>query len=206
MKKLVQISGFLLLSIFASIAQADLITCSSTGYKYNSCSTNGYVTRVILRQQISKSACTYGQSWGFDSQTIWVDKGCRGTFETISNNGYPPPGNGHNPPPDYGNPPPDYGHNPGYPPPPPLDQQEQIQCGSYGYSLNYCYPAAQGRIVYIRLLRQLSLRHQSHPGGQRLRRPGRRVRQRRRQRRNPERERSRSRRRPDRERDRSAAR
>ena len=155
MKSLVQGIGFLLLSMFAGAAQADIINCSSVGFKYSSCPTNGYVSRVILRQQLSKSACTYGQSWGFDSQTIWVDRGCRGTFETIGNNGYPPPGYGHNPPPDYGNPPPGYGPNPGYPQPP-QDQQEQIQCGSYGYSINYCYPAAQGRIVYLRLLRQLS--------------------------------------------------
>ena len=157
MKSSLQLLGFLVFSMFAAgAAQADIISCSSSGYKYNSCSTNGYVTRVILRQQISNSACVYGQSWGFDSQSIWVDKGCRATFETFGNNGYPPPGNGYNPPPDYGYPPPGYGHNPGYPPAPPLDQQEQIQCGSYGYSLNYCYPAAAGRIVYVRLLRQLS--------------------------------------------------
>ncbi len=155
MKNLVQVLGFLGLSMFAGAAQADLIHCGSEDYRYNSCSTNGYVSRVILRKQHSHSACTYGQSWGFDSQTIWVDKGCEGTFETIENNSYPPPpGDGHNPPPDYGYPP-GHDHNPGYPPPP-RDQQEQLRCGSYGYSLNYCYPAASGRIVYLRLVRQLS--------------------------------------------------
>ena len=157
MKSLAQITGFLVLSFFATVSKADIIRCESSGYRYNTCSTNGYVSSVILRQQLSRSACSYGSSWGFNSNSIWVDKGCRANFETVSNNGYPPPGYGNPPPPGYGNNPnpPGYGPNPGYPPPY-QDHEEQISCSSYGYGYNACPTSYYGQIVQLRIIRQLS--------------------------------------------------
>jgi hypothetical protein len=36
---------------------------------------------VRLRRQLSRDACVEGQTWGFDRDGIWVDKGCRAEFE-----------------------------------------------------------------------------------------------------------------------------
>lgn len=35
---------------------------------------------VTLSRQISGSACTEGQTWGYDQRGIWVDRGCRAEF------------------------------------------------------------------------------------------------------------------------------
>jgi hypothetical protein len=36
---------------------------------------------VRLHRQLSRDACVEGQTWGFDRNRIWVDKGCRAEFE-----------------------------------------------------------------------------------------------------------------------------
>jgi hypothetical protein len=55
------------------------ITCSSDNGRRNFCSAD---TRggVQLVNQRSGSACIQGQTWGFDSRGIWVDRGCRADF------------------------------------------------------------------------------------------------------------------------------
>jgi hypothetical protein len=46
--------------------------------EYRHVSTRG---GVRLRRQVSRDACVEGQTWGFDRNGIWVDKGCRAEFE-----------------------------------------------------------------------------------------------------------------------------
>ncbi|HSB62029.1 MAG TPA: DUF3011 domain-containing protein, partial [Vicinamibacteria bacterium] len=47
---------------------------------------------VRLKRQLSRDACVEGQSWGFDRDGIWVDKGCRAEFEVgAPDGGYDPP-------------------------------------------------------------------------------------------------------------------
>jgi len=55
------------------------ITCSSDNGRRNLCNvdTRG---RVHLNRQISGSPCIHGQTWGWDSRGIWVDRGCRAEF------------------------------------------------------------------------------------------------------------------------------
>ena len=36
---------------------------------------------VQLSRQLSKSACRYNDTWGYDRRGIWVDRGCRGDFQ-----------------------------------------------------------------------------------------------------------------------------
>jgi hypothetical protein len=36
---------------------------------------------VRLRRQLSREACVEGVSWGFDRESVWVDKGCRAELE-----------------------------------------------------------------------------------------------------------------------------
>ena len=149
--KLVQIAAILFLSWLGSVAQADVIHCGRDRYQYKSCATNGYIRRVELRNQLSKTRCDLGNNWGYDSRSIWVDKGCEGNFETFygGGGGYPPPGHGG---PGYGGP--GYGgpgYGPGY-----NEYEEQIICGSSGFRYNTCNTAYGGRIIYLQLIRQQS--------------------------------------------------
>jgi Protein of unknown function (DUF3011) len=59
--------------------QTQLITCSSNDGRRSFCNTN---TRggVRLNRQISGSACVQNQTWGWDNNGIWVDRGCRAEF------------------------------------------------------------------------------------------------------------------------------
>lgn len=43
---------------------------------------------VRLVRQLSRSACVEGQSWGFDRDGIWVDRGCRGEFQVTQRGGW----------------------------------------------------------------------------------------------------------------------
>ena len=59
------------------------MTCSSQDGKRHYCTTD---TRwgVRLVKQRSGSPCTQGSTWGYDSNGIWVDRGCRADFEVLS--------------------------------------------------------------------------------------------------------------------------
>jgi Protein of unknown function (DUF3011) len=58
------------------------ITCSSNNGKRNYCPAN--TSRgVQLTNQRSGSPCVQGQTWGYDNQRIWVDRGCRADFVTM---------------------------------------------------------------------------------------------------------------------------
>jgi hypothetical protein len=59
--------------------QFQTITCSSNDGRRNFCNVN---TRggVRLSRQISGSACVQNQTWGFNNNSIWVDRGCRAEF------------------------------------------------------------------------------------------------------------------------------
>lgn len=57
------------------------ITCSSNNGKRNFCNANtGNGVRLV--KQRSGSPCIQGQSWGFNKNAIWVDRGCRADFVT----------------------------------------------------------------------------------------------------------------------------
>jgi hypothetical protein len=59
------------------------ITCSSNNGKRVYCPAN--TSRgVRLTNQRSGSPCNQGQTWGYDGRGIWVDRGCRADFLTMS--------------------------------------------------------------------------------------------------------------------------
>ena len=65
------------------LAQAQalaLVTCESSG-SLRTCPAATTWRGARLVKQLSKAPCLQGESWGFDRHGIWVDKGCRGTFE-----------------------------------------------------------------------------------------------------------------------------
>ena len=63
----------------ASSAQAETIRCESKGGGYQVCSAD---TRggVRLSQQLSSQGCWQNDTWGYDRNRIWVDRGCRAEF------------------------------------------------------------------------------------------------------------------------------
>jgi hypothetical protein len=60
--------------------QARLITCQSQDSRYNFCRVSGYIRQAQIRRQISSSQCQYNYSWGYRSDGVWVDRGCRAEF------------------------------------------------------------------------------------------------------------------------------
>ncbi|HUR80451.1 MAG TPA: DUF3011 domain-containing protein [Thermoanaerobaculia bacterium] len=63
----------------ASTTKPATIFCESKNNTRSHCRTD---TRwgVTLVRQISQNDCTRNNSWGYDKDGIWVDKGCRGEF------------------------------------------------------------------------------------------------------------------------------
>jgi Protein of unknown function (DUF3011) len=69
--------GALLLS--SGGVRAETIRCESTGGAYRACSAD---TRggVRLSRQLSSQGCWQNDTWGYDLNRIWVDRGCRAEF------------------------------------------------------------------------------------------------------------------------------
>jgi len=59
--------------------QASEVICSSVNNRLSECRTP-FTGPAVLSQQISRSACIEGQTWGQRRGLIWVDRGCRGRF------------------------------------------------------------------------------------------------------------------------------
>ncbi len=59
------------------------ITCESTHNRQQFCRID---TRggVQLQRQLSNAACRQNQTWGYDRNGIWVDRGCRAEFRVGS--------------------------------------------------------------------------------------------------------------------------
>jgi hypothetical protein len=79
----------------------DTILCESANNRRNYCRVGDPRAYIELAQQMSKSPCVRGQTWGNDGQGIWVDRGCRARFRVTSNSGGGPgwwnSGGGHRP-------------------------------------------------------------------------------------------------------------
>ena len=72
---------FLLAASFAAqTAGAATIRCESKDGSYRSCSVD---TRngVRLSRQLSSQGCWQNDTWGYDRNRIWVDRGCRAEFQ-----------------------------------------------------------------------------------------------------------------------------
>ena len=57
------------------------VRCESTDMNYRLCAVSGTVRGARLVRQLSGSACTEAQTWGWKADGVWVDKGCRAEFE-----------------------------------------------------------------------------------------------------------------------------
>jgi len=107
--------------------QAGLISCNSNsgGRVFCAADTRG---GVQLINQRSNSPCIFGQTWGFDSRNIWVDRGCRADFQA----GYYGPG------------------IPSFPGYPPGGGSYGIYCASDNGRRNTCYTDVSGGVSLVR--------------------------------------------------------
>ena len=75
----VAIFTFAVLCPLATAQQGSMNCASNDGrYRYCRVDTQNYVRLV---RQNSGSPCVYGRTWGYDWRGIWVDRGCRATFD-----------------------------------------------------------------------------------------------------------------------------
>ncbi len=57
------------------------IHCKSSGYKYHECQTHLYsIYDIQVIQQQSGASCYPNQSFGWNSNRVWVDHGCEAVF------------------------------------------------------------------------------------------------------------------------------
>lgn len=59
--------------------QQGLLYCESRDYAYTFCPT-GRLRSAELVTQRSQSACVFGQTWGYQNDGVWVDRGCAAEF------------------------------------------------------------------------------------------------------------------------------
>jgi hypothetical protein len=59
--------------------QAQIIPCSSDDGEKHYCTADTRHGARLMRQR-SQASCKEGESWGYDEEGIWVDKGCGGEF------------------------------------------------------------------------------------------------------------------------------
>ena len=89
---------------------------------------------VVLVEQLSRSACIEGRSWGWDRRGVWVAQGCRAEFEVGGGYGGHPGGG-------YGD-----GWGGGY------GGESVIRCESRSGRQNYCPMDVRRGVVLVRQL------------------------------------------------------
>ncbi|CDH43629.1 MAG: DUF3011 domain-containing protein [Candidatus Competibacteraceae bacterium] len=57
-----------------------IVRCESTGQDYQHCRADTS-DGVQLYRQLSRNACRFNDSWGYDRRGVWVKQGCRGDFQ-----------------------------------------------------------------------------------------------------------------------------
>ena len=56
------------------------LVCASKDGRASRCRTDFRIKRADVDKRYSNSPCEYGRSWGYDSNEVWVDRGCRARF------------------------------------------------------------------------------------------------------------------------------
>lgn len=73
------LSGLLLLSGSGATAAQSTVRCESTNGQYKACAVNT-AGGVTLSRQLSSQGCWQNDTWGYDRNRIWVNRGCRADF------------------------------------------------------------------------------------------------------------------------------
>jgi hypothetical protein len=56
------------------------VACESRDFRYAFCSVGPTIRRAWVQEQRSRSRCIEGETWGFQRNGVWVDKGCSALF------------------------------------------------------------------------------------------------------------------------------
>ncbi|AXK71892.1 DUF3011 domain-containing protein [Lysobacter sp. TY2-98] len=67
-----------------------LFRCGSDSGRWTHCATRRG-THIEIVRQLSRSQCIRGQSWGLDSEGVWVSGGCRAEFRVVGSGGWARP-------------------------------------------------------------------------------------------------------------------
>ncbi len=82
---LAAIAGLLLLGGTSGAVAQDTIRCESKDGQYRTCAANT-AGGVTLSRQLSSQGCWQNDTWGYDRNRIWVNRGCRAEFRVGSSN------------------------------------------------------------------------------------------------------------------------
>ncbi len=91
LRRLVQVTLGALTALIVTLpsppaeASRGRITCESRNRNFTECRVRTD-NNVRLVRQLSRDECRRNRSWGYDSNRIWVDRGCRAEFEFGRNN------------------------------------------------------------------------------------------------------------------------
>lgn len=64
-------------------APEQVVRCESRGDDDQYCAARIGRGRVEIQRQLSRSACRFNSSWGYDRNSIWVNQGCRADFAVL---------------------------------------------------------------------------------------------------------------------------
>ncbi|HSA93680.1 MAG TPA: DUF3011 domain-containing protein [Terriglobales bacterium] len=76
-------SDYLYLPVQNATSTSQYIRCESGNNERRYCRIDSR-GGVRLSRQLSDARCTQGSTWGYDSEGVWVDNGCRAEFEVSS--------------------------------------------------------------------------------------------------------------------------
>jgi len=127
-----------------------VVYCASNDGRFARCRTPWPESQLV--QQLSNTRCVYGQTWGMDSFSIWVDQGCRANFQAARGGWRPGWGGGRDDDDDDDRRP---GPGGGWRPGPDWDRPIQLRCDSNGGRYQMCQVDV-GRNGRVRLVRRVS--------------------------------------------------
>jgi len=70
---------------YAGSALADEVNCASNDGKYRECPLSGGGD-IVMKKQLSKTACVKNKTWGETADGVYVKSGCRAIFESMDTN------------------------------------------------------------------------------------------------------------------------
>lgn len=71
----------------SALAESYSVECESNANQYRDCWIGEPIKEVILQLEYAPYVCNEGFSWGKEELFIWVDRGCRGWFQVITESG-----------------------------------------------------------------------------------------------------------------------
>ncbi len=63
------------------------VECESNAYQYRDCWIGEPIKEAILQLEYAPYVCSETFTWGVEELYIWVDSGCRGWFQVITESG-----------------------------------------------------------------------------------------------------------------------